>query len=84
MARFFFHVVNSEYIPDSLGLDCPTLSEAKDEAVRIAGAMLKDQGLQLWETGHLDMFVCDEKNKTRLKLSFTAEELTDNSVAPAN
>jgi hypothetical protein len=30
------------------------------------------------------MFVCDEKNKTRLKLSFTAEELTDNSVAPAN
>jgi hypothetical protein len=43
----FFHIINSAFIPDTLGLDCLNLAGAKDEAVRIAGAMLKDQELQL-------------------------------------
>jgi hypothetical protein len=79
MARFFFHVFNSEFIPDPVGMECPTPDDVKDEAVRIAGAMLKDQGLELWGTGHFDMFVCDDRNRTHLKLSFTAAEFTDNS-----
>ena len=73
MARYFFHVINGEFIPDNTGLECVTQDDVKDHAVRIAGEMLKDQGLKLWDTGHYDMFVCDEKNRTLLKLSFTAE-----------
>jgi hypothetical protein len=83
MARYFFHVINSEFIPDSTGLDCSTEDDAKDHAVRIAGEMLKDQGLKLWNTGHYDMFVCDEKNRTRLKLSFTAEAFSNTAGAPS-
>jgi hypothetical protein len=75
MTKFFFHVVNGEFIPDTHGLECANLGEAKDNAVRIAGEMLRDQGLQLWRTGHFDMFVCDEKNRTNLRLSFVAEDL---------
>jgi hypothetical protein len=75
MPRFFFHVFNGEFIPDHAGIDCPTLEEVKDNAVRISGEMLKDQGLQLWRTGHFDMFVCDEHNKTHFRLSFQAEDV---------
>lgn len=76
MARYFFHVINGEFIPDATGLECATSEDVKDHAVRIAGEMLKDLGLQLWQTGYYDMFVCDEQNRTHLRLSFKAEDLT--------
>jgi hypothetical protein len=79
MSRYFFHVINSEFMPDPQGMECSTPDEVKDQAVHIAGAMLKDQGLTLWETGNFHMFVCDEQNKTHLKLSFVAEDLTVSS-----
>jgi hypothetical protein len=75
MPKFFFHVVNGDFIPDTQGIKCKHLDEAKSQAVRVAGEMLRDQGLALWRTRHYDMFVCDEANKTRLKLSFTVEDL---------
>ena len=76
MARYFFHVVDGDFVPDSVGLDCKDATEVKVEAVKIAGAMIADQGAGVWTTGHLDMFVCDDKQKTHLKLSFVAEELS--------
>lgn len=83
MTRFFFHVINGEFIPDADGLECATPEEVKDQAVRIAGEMLKDLGLQLWRTGHYDMFVCDDKNRTHLRLSFKAEDLSRSSDEPS-
>ena len=77
MPRYFFHVVDGEFIPDLNGMECATFEKAKDEAVRVAGAKLKDQGLKLWRTGRFDMFVCHEQNKTRLRLSFQAVDLND-------
>ena len=76
MARYFFHVVNGEFIPDLEGMDCKNGDAVKAEAVKIAGAMIHDQGENLWKTARLDMFVCDGKQKTHLKLSFCAEDLT--------
>jgi hypothetical protein len=38
--------------------------------------MIADQGDGIWKTARLDMFVCDEKQKTHLKLSFIAEDLS--------
>lgn len=75
MPRFFFHVINGEFMPDTTGIECADAAAVKDQAVRITGEMINDQGLQLWKTGHFDMYVCDEKQKTHLKLSFSAEEL---------
>jgi hypothetical protein len=79
MARYFFHVINGSFLPDTVGTECATEDAVKAAAVEAAGEMLRDQGLGLWKTGRWDMFVTDEKNKTHLKLSFTAEELTGTS-----
>lgn len=75
MSRYYFHVVNGEFIPDPDGVECANDEAAKAEAVRITGAMIEDQGIELWNTKRFDMFVCDEKNQTRFKLSFALEEL---------
>jgi hypothetical protein len=76
MARYFFHVIDGEFLPDSVGQECKNATAVKAEAVKIAGAMIEDQGDGVWKTGRLDMFVCDEKQKTHLKLSFIAEDLS--------
>ena len=75
MARFFFHVIDGEFVQDPTGIECATPADVKRQAVRIAGEMIKDQGLELWKTRRYDLFVCDERNRTHLKLSFSAEDL---------
>lgn len=75
MPRYYFHVVNGDFFPDTEGMECATAEQIKAQAVEVAGSMLRDQGLMLWQTGRFDMFVCDEANKTHLRLSFKAEDL---------
>ena len=76
MARYFFNVSNCEFVPDASGTGCASAIEVKDQAVKAAGQSLRDQGLDIWKTGSWYMFVCDEKNRTILKLEFTSEDLT--------
>lgn len=76
MPRFFFHVVNGEFLPDTDGMECVDGDRVKSAAVKLAGDVLRDQGLKLWKTGRLDMFVVDDQNKTQLRLTFEAEDLT--------
>jgi len=75
MPRYFFHVVNSRFIPDTEGTECATADEIKAQAIKSAGAMLKDMGLQVWTTNRWYMFVTDETSRTLLKLGFDAEDL---------
>lgn len=77
MPKFYFHVINGDFVPDLQGMECSTFDEVKAQAVRVAGEMLKDQGLSVWSTGRYDMFVCDAGNQTRLRLTFHAEVLKD-------
>ena len=79
MPRYFFHVINGSFIPDDTGHECKDLDEAKAVAVRTAGSMLQDQAAAVWKTRHWDMFVTDDQNRTRLKLSFKAQDLSDPS-----
>ena len=76
MPRYFFHVVDGDFIPDAEGVECESSEQLKDQAVRITGEMLLDQGASIWTTRHLDMFVTDENNRTHLRLSFVAEDMT--------
>jgi hypothetical protein len=76
MPRYFFHVVNGEFLPDTVGHECSSDDDVKAEAARAAGAMIREQGLTLWKTGSWIMFVCDEQNRTLLKLQFDAADLT--------
>jgi hypothetical protein len=76
MARYFFHVVNGEFMPDTEGAECATAEDVKAQAVITAGEILREQGLKVWSTGRFYMFVADDQNRTRLKLAFDAEDLT--------
>lgn len=76
MPRYYFHVVNGEFLPDTEGHECSSDEQVKAEAAEAAGAMIREQGLHLWKTGSWIMFVCDEQNRTLLKLQFDAEDLT--------
>ena len=75
MAQYYFHIIDGQFWPDREGTECKDLNEVKAQAVRAAGAMLQEQGGQLWRTGHWDMYVTAEQNRTRLKLSFRADDL---------
>lgn len=76
MPRYFFHVVNGEFVPDRDGHECASDDQVKALAAEAAGTMIRDQGLSLWKTGSWFMFVCDEQNRTLLKLQFEAVDLT--------
>src|SRR3569832_1152035 len=76
MPRYYFHVFFGVFFFVSVGLECPTLDEAKKQAEITAGAMLRDQGLKVWKTRRYYMFVANEKNETCLKLAFDVEDLT--------
>jgi len=78
MSRYYFHVINGEFITDREGHECASLDEAKRYAVVVAGEMLKDQGLRIWKTRRYDMFVVDENGQTRLRVAFNVEDLTAN------
>lgn len=74
--RYFFHVINGHFVSDQEGTECASLHDAKLQATRAAGEMLREQGEHLWRSGCWDMYVCDEHNVTCLKLSFEVEQLT--------
>lgn len=76
MPKYFFHVVNSRFIPDTEGTECATAEEVRTQAVKAAGDMLRDMGLEIWTTNRWYMFVTDETNRTLLELAFDAEDLT--------
>lgn len=46
--RFFFNLAGAVYNPDKEGVDLPTLSDARVQAVRSAGELLKDQPQLVW------------------------------------
>lgn len=43
MSRFFFHVVNGEFMPDTEGMECADGDRVKSAAVKLAGDVLRDQ-----------------------------------------
>jgi hypothetical protein len=46
--RFFFNLAGAVHDPDKEGVDLPTLSDARVQAVRSAGELLKDQPQLVW------------------------------------
>ena len=40
MARFFFHVVDGQFVPDTMGIECSTQAQVKTQAIRIAGEIV--------------------------------------------
>jgi hypothetical protein len=49
MPRYYFHVVDGHNITDNEGTEFPNLRHARAEAIRLAGAILRDEGDTFWD-----------------------------------
>jgi hypothetical protein len=65
MPRYFFDVDDGDATPDRDGSDLCGLTEAKCEAVKMAGRIICDQAAGFWDRAEWTMTVSDE---TRLTL----------------
>jgi hypothetical protein len=79
MPRYFFHVVDGRDIIDREGTELPGLREARAEAIRTAGAILRDEGDAFWKGEEWQMNVTDLTGQSVLKLRFSAD---DQGIAP--
>lgn len=58
--HFFVNLAGTVGDPDSEGIDLPTLSDARIEAVRFAGELLKDRPQLVWMGEEVRVEVTDE------------------------
>ena len=73
MPRYFFHVHDSEEIPDREGTLLADPDEARSQAIVTAGEMLKGLGPRSWGGSEWRMRVTDESGTTICTLRFSAE-----------
>jgi uncharacterized protein DUF6894 len=59
MPRYFFHVIDGREIIDRVGTVLPSLGQARAEAIRTAGAILRDEGDEFWNGTEWRMNVTD-------------------------
>jgi len=74
MPRYFFHVIDGHDIIDNVGTVLPGLREARAEAIRTAGTILRDEGDQFWNGTEWHMNVTDASGQSVLKLHFSADD----------
>jgi hypothetical protein len=79
MPRYFFHVIDGRDIIDHIGTVFSSLGEARAEAIRTAGAILRDEGDQFWNGTEWQMDVTDASGQSVFKLRFSAD---DQGIAP--
>jgi hypothetical protein len=74
MTRYFFHVDNGEWAPDTDGTEFQTDKAARDAAVLASAEALRDKPYFWGESPIWRMYVTDETDRLILTLSFTAKE----------
>jgi hypothetical protein len=79
MPRYFFHVIDGRDIIDHEGTELSGLREARTEAIRLAGAILRDECDKFWNGTEWHMNVADAAGHSVLKLRFSAD---DQGTAP--
>jgi hypothetical protein len=79
MPRYFFHVIDGKKFIDKEGSEHSSLRQARIEAIKLAGAILKDEGDQFWNGEQWHMNVTDASGQSVLKLRFSAD---DQGIAP--
>jgi hypothetical protein len=79
MPRYFFHVIDGHDIIDNEGSEMSSLKEARTEAIRLAGSILRDEGDTFWNGTEWHMNVTDAAGQSVLKLRFSAD---DQGIAP--
>lgn len=70
MPRFFFHVDDGEPFVDRQGTELPDMAAAREEAVRFAAALLRDQAERFWDMTEWRVRVTDDADLTLFDLTF--------------
>jgi hypothetical protein len=64
--RYFFDI--DDAVPDTEGTEIKDLTEAKCEAVKMAGRIICDQAADFWDRAEWNMTVSDETRLTMFTL----------------
>ncbi len=67
MPRYFFHVIDGREIIDSVRTVLPSLGQARAEAIRTAGAILRDEGDEFWNGTEWHMNLTDAAGQSVVK-----------------
>jgi hypothetical protein len=78
MARYFFHTQTETRITDTDGLEYGTASEARAEAIRTSGQMMKDSADSFWGSRPWSVIVTDAAGLVLWEISM------DGYAAPAS
>ncbi len=63
MPRFYFHTnsPSERSVQDDVGMDFPSVHEAKCAAVKYSGQLLSDAAEQFWDTADFELTVTDDR-----------------------
>ena len=82
MNRYFFHLIDGQFLIDEVGTVLPDMSAVRAMGVQTSGEMLRDLGQGAWTASEWQMHVTDKAKHTVLRFRFSAEDLTaPNSLA---
>ena len=70
MPRYFFHVHDGKNIKDVEGVVLPDCQSARVEAVRLSGAILKDEARTIASGGDWHIEVTDESGLILFQMTF--------------
>jgi hypothetical protein len=71
MPRYFFNIHDSQNLPDNDGTVFPGPEAAREQAVILAGEVLKDLDGKFWNAREWRMVVTDEQGATVCTLTFS-------------
>ena len=74
LPRFFFNIQDGQDFLDQDGTELSGPAEAREQAVIVAGTMLRDNAKQFWNHGGWRLVVFDENGDIVCGLRFTAED----------
>jgi hypothetical protein len=74
MTRFFFHTEDGRNVSDSEGTELNTLAEARVEAIRVLGDMLRENPDELLATGEFRLTVTDARGLIYFALDLSATD----------
>lgn len=80
MPTYFFHTDNGTRVEDAVGVELPNQARAHRDAIRLTGAMLKDEPGLLFGDREFRMEVADENGTTLFTILVQAAA----GVMPAN
>jgi hypothetical protein len=74
MPHYFFHVIDGTSLRDPSGTELPDIGTAQDQAIRMAGELLRELRARFWNDGEWELEVTDEHGAVLFVLRFSAEE----------